>query len=299
MKLIVPTQITDANLVSTNVPENDKAEWSAGHAYSIGDQVMVVATHTLYEALTGNTGLYPPDNLSGENPAWLDIGSTNAWKMFNQSYAARTENVGSIQVALSLGRTNSIGLLNVEASSINIKVEIDGDEIRNEDIKMNVSGAITNFYEYIYSPIVLKTDCVLTDLPVSGGTVLTITLTGGPEQVVKCGLCIPGNAIKLGESLWGLTGGTDNYSKKEVDIYGGFDVVARDFSKTRSVDIYLPNERAGYVERLLQPYYTQPALWVASEKYEFTAVYGFYRDFSIVMSDWAGANCSLTIEGLT
>lgn len=298
MKLIEATEINDTNLISTNVPENDKPEWLIGTPYSIGSQVMVLETHKLYEALTENTGLYPPDNLTGDNPAWLDIGSTNAWKMFNQSYAARTENIGSIQVSFSLGRTNSIGILNVEASSINVTMEIDGVEVYNHDVDMQLR-VVTNFYEYIYTPLELKTEAVLTDLPTAGNTTLTVTLTGGPEQLVKCGLCIPGNAIKLGDSLWGLSGGTDNYSRKDVDIYGGFDVTTRNFSKTRTVDIFLPNERTGYIERLLQPYYTKAGLWIASEKYEFTHVYGFYRDFSIVLTDWAVANCSLTIEGLT
>lgn len=298
MKLIEGTTITDAILVSTNVAENDKPVWATGTAYSIGTQVMVLATHKLYEALRSTTDEYPPDNLTGDDPAWLDIGNTNAWKMFNQSYAARTENLGSIVVVFELGRTNSIGLLNVEASNINVKMEIDGVEVRNQDIDMRLR-VVTNFYEYIYTPLALKTEAVLTDLPTAGGTTLTITLTGGPEQMVKCGLCIPGNAIKLGDSLWGLTGGTDNYSRKEVDIYGGFDITTRNFSKTRSVDIFLPNERTGYVERLIQPYYTKPGLWISSDKYEFTHVYGFYRDFSIVLADWSGANCSLTIEGLT
>lgn len=175
-------------------------------------------------------------------------------------------------------------------------MEINGVEVRNQDVDMNLR-VVTNFYEYIYTPIDLKTEAVLTDLPTAGGTTLTVALTGGPEQMVKCGLCIPGNAITLGRSLWGFSGGTDNYGRKERDIYGGFEMLERGFSKTRSADIFLPNERAGYVERLLQPYYTKPALWVADETNEFTVVYGPYRDFSIVLADWSGAHCNLTIEG--
>lgn len=298
MKLIERTDITDSNLISTNVAEDDHTVWSSGTSYTIGSLCIVLATHKIYEALTASTNLYPPDNLIGETPAWLDTGSTNAWKMFNQSYAARTENLGSIVVVFELGRTNSIGLLNVEASSININMTIDGVEVYDKDIDMQMR-VVNNLYEYIYTPLMLKTEAVLIDMPIAGGTILTVTLTGGPTQLVKCGLCIPGMAIKLGDSQWGLSGGTDNYSRKDIDIYGGYDVTPRDFSKTRSVDIFLPNAKTGYVERLLQPYYTKPGLWVASEDFEFTIVYGFYRDFSIVMSDFSGADCSITIEGLT
>ena len=129
MKLIERTEITDSNLISTNVAEDDHPVWLSGTAYQAGDVRMVLATHGIYEALTESTDLYPPDNLTGENPAWLFNGSTNARRMFNQSYAAQTVNQDSIVVSFNLGRTNSIGLLNVEAANINIKMEFDGVEV--------------------------------------------------------------------------------------------------------------------------------------------------------------------------
>jgi len=303
MKLIKRTDVTDSVLTSTNVAENDHPAWVVGTAYAIGQKVIVVAAHKIYEAATTSTGLYPPDNLEGVAPAWIYLGSTNAWKMFDQSYYAQTVNTGSIVVVLELGRINSIGLMNVVASEINIKQEVGGVVVYDLDVDMRLR-AVNNFYEYIYTPIELKTESVLTDLPTSGGTTLTITISGSIDQEVKCGLCIPGFAIKIGDSLWGATVGTDNFSRKDRDAFGGFDILERNYSKTLSDIIVLPNEKTGYIQNLLQPYYTTPALWVADEQFEATAIYGFYRDFSIVLDHYSqsgidGAQCSITIEGLT
>ena len=38
MRYIVPTEITDAMFVSSSVPENDHAAWSAITAYVLGDR---------------------------------------------------------------------------------------------------------------------------------------------------------------------------------------------------------------------------------------------------------------------
>lgn len=45
MKLIQPTTVTDAILTSSNVPETDYAAWVNSTSYTIGQKVIVVATH--------------------------------------------------------------------------------------------------------------------------------------------------------------------------------------------------------------------------------------------------------------
>lgn len=297
MKLIKPTAITDAILTSSTVPETDYAAWNNGTAYTVGQKVIVVATHKVYECLINNTNFYPPDNLTGTTPKWLDLGATNRWKMFDQSYNNQTSNTGSIVVVLAPGRINSLGLMNVDASSITVVMTSGATTVYSNTLDL-VIGNVNDWYEYYYNPIEKKYDFILTDLPVYGDCVLTITISNG-TNVAKCGLCIPGFFVKIGDSLWGATMGILDYSKKEVDTFGNYVVVQRNFASTLSDSIWLENGRTGYIKRLLADYRTTPALWVASEQFEGTFVYGFYRDFSIVLSDPSGSQCSLEIEGLT
>ena len=44
MQLIKPVTVTDTVLVSSNVPENDYAEWAVGTTYDTGDRVIVLST---------------------------------------------------------------------------------------------------------------------------------------------------------------------------------------------------------------------------------------------------------------
>lgn len=298
MKLIQPTTVTDSKLTSSNVSENDYAAWSNATAYTVGQKVIVVATHKIYECLINNTNKYPPDFLEGTAPEWLDLGATNRWKMFDQSYHNQTTNIESIVIVLEPGRINSLGLMNVEGSTIHIKMEVDSVIVYEKNAQMIMEN-VSDWYEYYYNPVEKRTDFVFTDLPVYSDGILTITISGGIADVVKCGLCIPGFYVQIGDSLWGAKAGIINYSTKEQDVFGNFNIVVRKYSKTLSDSIRVANHRTGYVQKLLQPYYSTPALWVASELYEATAIYGFYRDFSIVLEDYSGAQCSIEIEGLT
>lgn len=298
MKLVKPTTVTDSTFTSSNVSENDYAEWNNSTAYVVGDKRIVIATHKIYEALTNNTNKYPPDYLSGTTPDWLEIGSTNAWKMFDQSYQSQTTNTGSITVVLEPGRINSLGLMNCDAANINIKLTVDAVDVYDNDLNVTI-GNVNNWFEYFFNPIERKTDFVVTDIPVYGEGVLTVTLSSGVTDTVKCGLCIPGFFVNIGESLWGASIGILDYSKKEADIYGNYSVIERNYSSTLSDSILVENGRVGYIKKLLADYRTTPALWVASEEYEGLFTYGFYRDFSIVFESPAGSQCSIEIEGLT
>lgn len=298
MKLVKPTAITDSNLTSTSVAETDYSAWSSATSYVVGDKVIVIATHKIYEALTNNTNKYPPDTLEGATPDWLEIGATNAWKMFDQSYQSQTTNADKITVVGEFGRINSLGLLNCDAAAINIKLTVDSVDVYNNDLDV-VLGTVNNWYEYFFNPIERKVDFVVTDLPVCEEGVLTITISNGTSGVAKCGLCVPGFFVNIGESLWGASMGIIDYSRKEVNTFGNYSIIERNYSSTLSDSILVENGRAGYIKKLLADYRATPVLWVANEDYEGLFAYGFFRDFSIVMESPAGAQCSIEIEGLT
>lgn len=299
MKLVKPTAITDSSLVSSNVPENDCAVWSSAAAYVAGNKVMVLATHKIYEALTSSTNKYPPDNIGGTTPAWMIVGSTNRWTMLDQSYQSQTTNMGSIVLVLAPGRINSLGLMNVEGSDILVDLSVDSVSVYSKSLSTAIRD-VNNWSDYLFNPIERRSDFVLMDIPsfyMNG--ILTITISGGASDIVKCGLCIPGLSVEIGKSLWGAKIGIEDYSQKGVDIFGNFSPLERPYSGTLEVSVLVDNSRTGYVKKILASYRTTPVLWVAADELEATIDYGFYRSFSIVLPDPSGAQCSIEILGLT
>lgn len=70
MRLIRPTNLTDAMLTSSTAPETDYPAWSSATAYAVGARVILTATHRRYEALAASTNVTP----STDPTKWLDLG---------------------------------------------------------------------------------------------------------------------------------------------------------------------------------------------------------------------------------
>jgi hypothetical protein len=135
--VVRPFEVTDSLLVSSNVTENDYAEWDAGTGYTLGQRVIVIGDgdspetfyHNIYESVlagtnTGNNPWDDPQWPDGAPTNWLLVGKTNRWKMFDNANSSQTTNAESIEVNFTtLRRANAIACLNVDAEEIEVIVE--------------------------------------------------------------------------------------------------------------------------------------------------------------------------------
>jgi hypothetical protein len=300
MKIVRPVEITDTVLVSSDILENDYAEWSSATTYNIGDKVIVtdVGIHRIYESLTSNSNKYPPDNSKGDTPDWLDIGATNRWKMFDGKTSTYTEaQANTIVVTLnSVSVTNSLVLFGLSGSNVNVKVVDDQEgEVYNKTISLISPSGINNWYMYYFEPIEYVTDIALLDLPPYSTADVIVTISG---TAPKCALCILGNQFEIGDTVWGTGVGIVDYSRKEVDPFGNFTIVQRRFSKTADYDITISTPRVASVQKILAQYRATPIVWIGNVDFPETIIYGYYRDFDIVLSNVSISECSLTVEGL-
>ncbi|MNG38587.1 hypothetical protein D3C84_1263510 [compost metagenome] len=60
----------------------------------------------------------------------------------------------------------------------------------------------------------------------------------------------------------------------------------------------IDTEQISTVQRLLASLRTQMVVWVGHEGFEETIVYGYYRDFDIVIRDPSVSPCTISVEGL-
>src|SRR3990167_1679568 len=85
-----------------------------------GTHTATISSHNIYESLTaGNVG-----NTPHKSPTyWLDLGSTNRWKMFDGSVTSITTNADSIAVTLTpSGRCDSVAILNISAATARFRM---------------------------------------------------------------------------------------------------------------------------------------------------------------------------------
>lgn len=295
--VIVPKEVTEAKLLSSNVPENDYPVWSSATTYATGDMViMTTGVHKVYKSLTsGNLNKQP--NL---NPIdWVEVSPTNRWKMFDKSGGTVTVNSTAVTFSVSADRINSVAFIDIQATKITIVGTIGATEFYNQSFNIPDRAIIGTWYDYFYADSFRATELVVMDIPSTLGAVLTITVEN-PYGNVEIGTFLYGNAAQLGGTQYGVKAGITDYSIKTTDEFGRTTITERAFSKTMDANIYVEAAKVDAITARLNSIRATPCLWVGSSgNYETLTVYGFYRDYSVDISYPTYSVFSIQIEGLT
>lgn len=264
-----------------------------------------VGIHKIYESLVaGNRSNYPPTDVLATVPKWLEISATNRWKAFDQKVGSQTSQATSITYTITPGViVDSIAFLNLDAVTVRIVSTAGGVVVYDKTTDL-ISTVITgsygvyDWYSYFFSTEFKLTDIVFLDLPPYLNAILTITITytGGTAKV---GGIVLGVQANLGITQYSPSIGIHDYSIKEQDVWGVYSITERTFSKKMSCDILVESVSIADVQNLLASYRSTLLIWIGSEDYPSLIVYGFYKDFNIVISYPTFAIMSLEVEGLT
>lgn len=299
MRLIKPVEITPAKLVSSNVPETDFPAWVSTTSYPIDTKVIL--NHHVYQALAAvPAGVTPgAEVVTDTNPAkWQDLGSTNRWRMFDNKVESLTTNPGTIVVTIKPGSVvNSLALFNLQGKSVTVSVvdPIEGEVYRKE-VSL-VDAGVTNWYDWFFDPIGIRTDVVVLDMPAYGSANVVVTIDAGAE-VAAAGHFVLGAVKQIGTAIYGTSVGINDYSRKTTDDFGNTVVIQRSFSNRAEFDVVLDTPEVTRVRRLLAELRATPVVWIGEESYEATILFGFYKDFQIVFSGPTVSDCSITVEGV-
>lgn len=298
MRVIKPVVIGEAQLVSSNVPENDYAVWSSTATYAIGDRVIL--DHQVWEAVSAvPAGVKPgAEVVDKDNPAkWNLIGATNRWRMFDNKVESLTTNPGSVEVTIRPGTVvNSLALFNLKGRSVTVSMidPLEGEVYRKE-VSL-IDAGVTSWYDWFFEPIGVRTDVVVLDMPAYGSADIVVTVEAADEAAV--GHLVIGAVKTLGVALYGSSVGITDYSRKTTDDFGNTTVIRRSYSNRAEFDVSLETSEVARVRRLLADLRATPVVWIGEESYEATILFGFYKDFQIVFSGPTVSDCSITVEGV-
>jgi hypothetical protein len=301
MQIIKSTAITPTELVSSDLWEvsDDYPEWDETVSYVIGQRVVVTThlgyeVHNCYEAAwsTGNINKYPPNNLSGTPPIyWTYLFKTNRWLLFDNivapqraiAFADTETGIGSMQVELLPGDIDTVAVMNTDSTSIEIVLTDPDDGIVYNETK---TPGMPTYFNGIYS-----------DLPSYPAATLKVTIVNENGDAA-CGELIVGKIATLGKAKYGVQVGINDYSTKQIDDFGNYDIIERMYSRRMTVDFFTDMALHGGVMSLLEKYRAKPLVWIISTDYDSTIVYGFYRDLQMTLSNLSYADGSVSIEGL-
>jgi hypothetical protein len=182
---------------------------------------------------------------------------------------------------------------------VQIKVTGTGQVLYEGTTLLNSDKGIDNMFDFFAEPIVRHRDFVIqTGVGLFSDLTVTITLTASNE-VVKCGTSIIGVYRKIGYTQYGASVGINDFSIKTTDAFGNYIILERAFSKTASYSFWLKPDYVTELQNILADYRATAVLYLGTDEYRATWIYGFYRTFEIVFQTPTQAFCSVNLEGLT
>ena len=299
MLVVRPVTITDDILVSSSVPESE-AVWSSGATYGANAIVRGhtdATAHRLFESQQAGNLNHNPTTDTGA--WWVEIGPSNRWAMFDTTISTQTEAEDEIEtVTAPPGLVDTISVQAVSAASLRI-VQEDDDEgvVYDETFSLVSDSGITDPYAYCFEPIERLSELTVTGLKPYAGSTVTVTLEE-PGETVLCGALIPGLSRDIGGAQYGATVGIIDFTRKTRDTNGNYTVIPGAFSKRANFQVLVENTFIDQLQNLLISLRATPTLYVGSDAYAITTVYGYYRDFNVEIAYPTKSLCSIEIEGL-
>ena len=301
MQIIKPVTVTNSILTSSNVTEDDYAEWASGTTYADGDKVIVIGTtHKVYESLVNSNLGNDPTTDDGTN--WLELSATNRWKAFDQKISDPVTNLNSIQYVLSDPDSNitSVALFGLEGITANVTVADGATEVYNQDISLTDNRNIVDWFTYFFEEQVQKDEAQWLDIPPYLGSTITITVTANTGETAELGQLVLGFLSDIGATTYGTSISIEDFSRKETDDFGNFIVVERAFAQLADFDVQFETQNARKIQRTLAGFRATPIVYIGSEDTAFgTTIYGFYRRFDLTLEGPSLSFGAIEVEGLT
>lgn len=296
MKIIQPIPVTAAMLTASNVPETDATAWTAG-TYTLGTKRMY--EHRVYEVIVTSTSDRPDIGAAAATPTWLDLGATNRFKMFDQIISTQTTYASQIDVDITPGAiVNGVACFGLYGNEITLTVTdpLEG-QVYSETRSLQDNTLIVDWYSYFFEEIAFRPDMVFLNLPSYGAATITITVDAGLANA-EVGEVVIGKQRTLGISNFGTSVSIQDYSIKSVDDFGNTIIVQRAYSKRADYDVTVETGNIAAVQKGLADIRTTPTVFIGDENRSETVVYGFYKQFNIVLTTPSISDCSIEVEGL-
>lgn len=300
MQIIKPITVTDSILTASNVPENDYAQWSSVTTYSVGQRVIVLSTHKIYESLIGSNLNNNP--VTDDGTKWLDLGATNRWRAFDKKIGNKVTQLNSIQYTLSDPASNitSVALFGLVGISANVTVVSDSVEVFNQTYSLTDNRDIIDWYTYFFEEQLQLEEVLFLNIPPYLGSSVTITITAATGTNAQVGQIVLGFLSDLGLTNYGTAVSIEDFSRKETDAFGNFVVVERAFSRLADFDVQFETANTRRLQQTLAQYRATPIVYIGNPDASYaTIIYGFYRRFDLTLETPSLSFGAIEVEGLT
>jgi hypothetical protein len=221
--------------------------------------------------------------------------------MFDIALGSGTVNSGSINVTVTPSTVcNSVVLFNVDGATAQLIVRTSGGTIvYDQTVSLADYGDLNSYFNYYFLPIAETgaSELAFIDIPNYSGASFQLIIDAG-GGTATCGEMIIGQKSALAVTNFGTSVGIKDYSVKTIDDFGNVTITTRPYSKRADYDITVETAQVSQFTKFLASIRSTPAVYIGDPLRGETIVLGYYRDFSVVLSNPSISECSMSVEGL-
>lgn len=313
MLLGAPIIITDTEFDSSSINEPDTGEtlYNPATTYDTGEKALVTGesdndyNHWIYISLKdGNTGNYPPNNLTGDDPWWAKYQRSNRWRMWDNRAGSVSTYSGELVVQVTPGSLyNTVALFDLAVTALNVNMyDSTAGEVYDVDVEMIDLNGINDYYQWFFYPLKFKKNVILIDLPPYTNAYITITASNSGGATV-IGEFVTALSLPIGEAGYPFTYAIDNYNRKSRDLLDFPTIEQREFVNSINYRFVGYSKLNNYVKSEIGKYVNDPALFIGylvqdQEYGDESIIFGFVKSYSANVGDKNITVHSLRVEEL-
>jgi hypothetical protein len=259
--ILNPTPLTTAMLSSSSITEPDTGEtvWNAATSYTVGQRVILTATHRVYECLIAGVNATSPElTLALTAPRWFDYGPTNRWAAFDGMVNTPSTAVASLSYVLRPGLFNALAFYGLDGATISVSIK----DAPGGTVFYTYSGALQDapldYYDYYFGRINTLSKLLLEGILPQADPEITITITAAAGVTVKAGMIAIGDMRQLlddgntGGAQYGATAEPISYSYIKTDDFGRTSIKRRNSATNMQCSVHMPQADADTALELVQ-----------------------------------------------
>lgn len=315
MRMAIPKVINYTDIVSLNLPDSTtdaEYNYTGATTYSVGDIKKVSydsdgSTYRVpfkrYKALK-ETSSYPPDNASGTDADWEDLGGINMHGMFDFSRSSQaaadgseSTDAGKIVIEIDTSRQDIVGLFNLDCTKVTMELKNPDGDVINTTV-YDLSRIVNDWEEYFFKEFDYNSNHLIHTFPRLLLSTLKITIEHSATSLypavgyMRCGKRLYCGVVigQPGSSLMDLS---DLTEEAGIQKYKRGDAL-----KVMNLNVRINTADYSKVQNAISSLNGQPTIFEGMEDldYESFIILGFPRNLSLTMSNTRKSTFSLEAQ---
>lgn len=271
------------------------APWSETVNYAAGDTVRYERKH--WRSVKTDNKAYVPGT---DQDWWQSFGPVNSWAAFDAAINTKSSALNELRVELDFSGCNALALFGLEGADVSIQLTDGRGEVVDASSWSLAGLDARGWLEYFLERRTPREEIVHTALPLMAYGRLRLTVSA-PGGIARLGHVVVGRSKFIGATLYDAEAGFTDYSRKSTDDFGNTYLSVGKWAKETRFDLHIWNDEFDDIYRTMASLRATPTVYQGDngdKGFDSLTVWGFYRDFRMVVEGPTASRCALELQGL-